>query len=84
MDKKEDTSYLVGRHFADSDVNYYCSPVDAYGAKVTKSKLMALDKEMNSGKVLWNKALWFYDWGDNNIAVLKFKQSKGFFSQHQK
>ena len=84
MEKKEDSSCIVGRYFADSDVNYYWSPVDAYGAKVTKSKSMALEKELSSGKVLCNKGLWLYDCGDNSIAIVKVNQKKGTLSLHQK
>ena len=46
MDNKE-SKPLVGRKFTNTEVNYYSSPIEAYGAKLTQSKYINI-KEPSS------------------------------------
>jgi len=48
MDNKE-SKPLVGRKFTNTEVNYYSSPIEAYGAKLTQSKYINI-----KGKHLFN------------------------------
>lgn len=81
--EKEDTPKFVGRVFPDEETNYYSTPVDAYGAKLTSSKFMQIKGETDGHKVIANKTVCFYDSGDSNIQVIRVKKEKAKFEQHQ-